>query len=63
MEQVFQIILIMKVNTHIALRIRFSKKVTIIIKVHLDTKDTGMRQNYKSMFGKLQIQRKDLTVP
>lgn len=52
MEQVFQIILIMKVNTHIALRIRFSKKVTIIIKVHLDTKDTGMRQNYKSMFGK-----------
>ena len=63
MEQVFQIILIMKVNTHIALRIRFSKKVTIIIKVHLDTKGTGMRQSYKSMFGKLQIQRKDLTVP
>ena len=53
----------MKVNITIVLRMHCSNKVTTIIKVHLGTKDTGMRQNYKSMFGRLQIQRKDPTVP
>ena len=41
---------IMKENITMALRIYLLKKSTVIIRIHLDTKDPGMLQNYQNMF-------------
>ena len=46
----FQIILIIKVNITTALGRQCSKKGTVIIKVHPNTKCPGMPQNYQNMF-------------
>ena len=48
----------MKLNINMVLRLHHSMKDTVIIKVHLVTKDPRIQQNYQNMFGSYKSKEK-----
>ena len=48
----------MKLNITMVLRLHHSMKDTVIIKVHLVTKDPRIQQNYQNMFGSYKSKEK-----